>query len=154
MPIASLANLQWNGKASMAFVDQVETDEDVAFKKWATIAYQTLVDVDESFKTTRLRGQPFNTQIVVEATFAPPRKWAQVKWVTDIAAAPTAFDIAQAVWAQQLSGFTESGSTGKALQDAGAAGNPWSADPATNNTSGTMGYVINLILKIVKFLRL
>lgn len=44
----------------------------------------------------------------------------------DIGAQPSADDIAQAVWQMQLPGGFETGSAGKILSAAGAAGDPWS----------------------------
>lgn len=40
---------------------------------------------------------------------------------------PTALDIADAVWDEAIAGHLSAGSTGKSLNDATAAGNPWSA---------------------------
>jgi len=54
--------------------------------------------------------------------------------VTEIAAGisiPSAASIADAVWDEGTSGHQTAGTTGKALSDAGAAGDPWSASVRT-----------------------
>jgi hypothetical protein len=48
-------------------------------------------------------------------------------------------EIVDANWDEATSGHTTAGTTGKALIDAGTAGNPWSAATASNNTPGTFG---------------
>jgi hypothetical protein len=108
----------------MAMVDQVDVDESVRVSKYMRVNASEQIVVDALIKATRLFGQGLTTQIVVEDEVGPLRKNMRVTMIVDIAAAPTAFDIAQSVWAQQLAGFTTAGSSGKALQDAGAAGNP------------------------------
>lgn len=63
--------------------------------------------------------------------------------------------LAAAVWNAVLSEYQEVGSTGKALNDAGAAGNPWSAVASANQDAGTMGEVVNKkLLTTGKFLGL
>jgi hypothetical protein len=59
----------------------------------------------------------------------------------------TAKSCADAVWDTVLADHQDAGSTGKALNDAGSAGNPWSADADTNNDPGTMGEKIHKIKK-------
>ncbi len=49
-----------------------------------------------------------------------------VSGTLNIGAQPSADDIAQAVWQMQLPGGFETGSAGKILSAAGAAGDPWS----------------------------
>jgi len=57
----------------------------------------------------------------------------------------TAKSCAQAVWDELLSEHQITGSAGKALTDAGSAGNPWSADPSVNNDPNTMGELVQNI---------
>lgn len=51
--------------------------------------------------------------------------------------------LAAAVWNAVIASYSMTGTTGKALADAGAAGNPWTADASTNNDPGTMGEKLN-----------
>ena len=65
----------------------------------------------------------------------------------------TIASIADAVWDEATSEHQDAGSTGKAITDAGAAGNPWSADLSSNNTPGTFGEAVNKIKKWTSWLR-
>ena len=47
--------------------------------------------------------------------------------------------LSEAVWDVITADHATAGTTGKALADAGGAGNPWSADTSTNNDPGTFG---------------
>jgi hypothetical protein len=62
--------------------------------------------------------------------------------------------LADAVWDTVLSEHVDAGTTGAALNDAGGAGNPWSADLASNNTAGTFGALMQKLLTVAKFLGL
>lgn len=77
--------------------------------------------------------------------------------MTAEAGGPTALSpegLANAVWDKVIADHQIVGSTGKALSDAGGAGNPWSADLSTNNTAGTFGYLVQKLLTVAKFLGL
>jgi hypothetical protein len=54
-------------------------------------------------------------------------------------------EIADGVWDEATSGHTTAGTTGKALIDSGAAGNPWSTDLATGYTGTQAGNVLNQV---------
>lgn len=62
--------------------------------------------------------------------------------------------LAAAVWNAVVASYSTTGTMGKALADAGGAGNPWGADAATNNDPGTMGEKLNKTLTTSKFLGL
>lgn len=62
--------------------------------------------------------------------------------------------LAQAVWQALLTDYPDIGTMGKALADAGGAGNPWSSDLATNNTAGTFGERVQKLLTQAKYLGL
>lgn len=62
--------------------------------------------------------------------------------------------LAEAVWSKDITGYTDVNSAGRKLNDAGGAGNPWSADLASNNTVGTFGYLVQKLLTVAKFLGL
>lgn len=59
----------------------------------------------------------------------------------DAGARPSAFDIAQEVWQSQKTSYNTVGTMGKAVNDAGAAGDPWGTDISTY-PPGTAGYVL------------
>jgi hypothetical protein len=53
--------------------------------------------------------------------------------------------IADGVWDEATSGHTTAGTTGKALIDSGAAGNPWSTDLATGYSGTEAGNILNQV---------
>lgn len=55
---------------------------------------------------------------------------------------PTAAAIADAVWDEALSGHLSAGSTGEALNAAGAAGDPWTTSLPGAYGAGSAGYII------------
>mgnify|MGYP001562674769 CR=1 FL=1 len=64
-------------------------------------------------------------------------------------------DIAATVWNALIANHLTVGTTGKALSDAGAAGNPWSTPVTGNTTAGTFGELVGKkLLTIAKFLGL
>ena len=63
--------------------------------------------------------------------------------------------VAQAVWDEATTGHQVAGSSGKALTDAGAAGNPWGSPVEGNTAAGTFGELVGKkLLTIAKFLGL
>lgn len=61
---------------------------------------------------------------------------------TQLDALPTAAEIADAVWDEALSGHTTAGSAGKALSDAGSAGDPWSTAVPGAYSAGQAGKIL------------
>ena len=59
--------------------------------------------------------------------------------------------LAEAVWNAIIAEYATAGTTGKALADAGGAGNPWSSDLTTNNTAGTFGERVQKLLTKTQF---
>jgi hypothetical protein len=55
-------------------------------------------------------------------------------------------EIADGVWDEQLSGHTTAGSAGKALSDAGSAGDPWSTALPGAYGAGTAGHIVGTAL--------
>jgi hypothetical protein len=60
--------------------------------------------------------------------------------------------LSEAVWDVITADHATAGTTGKALADAGGAGNPWSADTSTNNDPGTFGEKVQKLLTTAKYL--
>lgn len=60
--------------------------------------------------------------------------------------------LAEAVWDIVTAEHATPGTTGKALADAGGAGNPWSADTSTNNDPGTFGERVQKLLTKTQYL--
>jgi phage baseplate assembly protein W len=65
---------------------------------------------------------------------------------TQLAALPTAAENADAVWDEALSGHLGSGSTGEALNAAGAAGDPWTTTLPGSYTGSQAGKMLSDIL--------
>ncbi|MEK7613456.1 MAG: hypothetical protein AAB439_01095 [Patescibacteria group bacterium] len=64
-------------------------------------------------------------------------------------------DVASAVWDALIANYQTAGTTGKALTDAGAAGNPWGTPVSGNTDSGTFGELVGTkLLTVAKFLGL
>lgn len=59
--------------------------------------------------------------------------------------------LSEAVWDILISEHSTTGTTGKALADAGGAGNPWAADTSTNNDPGTFGERVQKLLTTTQF---
>lgn len=55
---------------------------------------------------------------------------------------PSASAVADAVWDEATSGHTTAGTTGKALADAGSAGDPWATSLPGSYSAGQAGYII------------
>ncbi len=66
----------------------------------------------------------------------------------------TAESIAEAVWEALTSAHTNTGTMGKALQDASSAGNPWASLLVDNNDPGSFGERLQKLLTTGKFLGL
>jgi hypothetical protein len=109
----------------MAAVDLVDVDESVGVSGYGKIYGDTLVSVLDSVKATRLVNSPIQTLVVVTGDGGTPKGRARIVYVVDIAASPSAYDIAQAVWAATAAGFNTAGTMGEKLNDAGSASNPW-----------------------------
>jgi hypothetical protein len=85
---------------------------------------------------------PANTSTVL-GTPAGASLAADIAGVT----APSAADVADAVWNEANADHVAAGSTGKALADAGAAGDPWSTAVPGAYGAGTAGKVFGDILE-------
>ena len=72
-----------------------------------------------------------------------------------IRAANSAGLIQATIWDELIAGHLTAGTTGKALSDAGSAGNPWSSTITGNTNAGTFGELVGKkLLTIAKFLGL
>ena len=72
-----------------------------------------------------------------------------------IRAANSAGLIQATIWDEVLANHLTAGTTGKALSDAGSAGNPWSTSVTGNTGTGTFGELVGKkLLTIAKFLGL
>lgn len=64
-------------------------------------------------------------------------------------------NLAAAVWDAVIANYLTAGTTGKALSDAGSAGNPWGSPILGNTDAGTFGELVGKkLLTVAKFLGL
>lgn len=67
----------------------------------------------------------------------------------------TDLNLAAAVWNELVANHLTAGTTGKALNDAGSAGNPWGTSVVGNTDPGTFGELVGKkLLTVAKFLGL
>ena len=72
-----------------------------------------------------------------------------------VRAANSAGLIQATIWDEPIANHLTAGTTGKALSDAGSAGNPWAAPITGNTDAGTFGELVgNKLLTVAKFLGL
>jgi len=100
---------------------------------WANIGAPTT--------TQNLSGTSIST--VATATAVTTVNGLAANVITATALATSAVDeISDGVWDEQLSGHTTAGSAGKALSDAGSAGDPWSTALPGAYGAGTAGHIV------------
>jgi hypothetical protein len=91
---------------------------------------------------------PTNTEMVAAFTEIKGATWSSstdtLEGIRDNVggSAPSAADIADAVWDEAISGHLTSGTTGNALNAAGSAGDPWSTSLPGAYGAGTAGNII------------
>ena len=145
-------------RASQTSVDALPTATSNAAAVWnALVASYT---VSGSFGAKLIRS--VNTNNEVQLTGGPnPHIAASVHAVENAAITSAGFaaswftaaglasdavlEIADGVWDEPTSGHTTAGTTGKALIDAGSAGNPWSTDISTGYTGTQAGNILNQV---------
>jgi hypothetical protein len=104
------------------------------------IAQATLTKLDTTFEPAT--GSPGEYRFSADALVRAPTG-------SGGGSAPSAADIADAVWDEALSGHVISGSTGEALTAAGGAGDPWiTALPGAYGV-GQAGYIVGAVVKVV-----
>lgn len=82
--------------------------------------------------------------------FATANMEADISSVTELSPS----SLANAVWNSVLSEYPDVGTAGKTLNDAGAAGNPWSALLVDNGDPGTFGERVQKLLQLAQYLGL
>jgi hypothetical protein len=84
--------------------------------------------------------------------------WNGVTIINETVKGPVSVDvqsIVDGVWDEATAGHQDSGSTGKALTDAGGAGNPWDVPVPANPVSGSYGeYITKKLLTFAKWIGL
>jgi hypothetical protein len=141
---AGLTNIPWNA-AWDAEVQSECTD--------ALNAYDppTKTEMDSAFTTTNGKIDTIDDFLDTEiAAILADTNELQTDWanggrldlILDAASAPTAADVADAVWDEALSGHAGAGSAGAALSAAGAVGDPWLTTLPGSYGAGTAGKIV------------
>lgn len=136
MPLASLANLHWNGPASMAVqltagASSVAGLGGVARTQATTTATASIILA----RATRLRNSPGTASGVATVVVASPKAEGRLGATMNVGAQPSASAIASALWGTSPDGFTSGGDFAEVLKLLLAvARNRVVTDPAT----GTM----------------
>ncbi len=116
MPLASLANLQWNGPASLAVVDDTPAEEAVTPKAYNNIRGAEDAASGAVVAMTRVRSMELNDDSISDAQ-GYMKQVSSIRFGEDVGASPSADAIAQSVWGQLLTAFNETGSAGKQVKD-------------------------------------
>lgn len=97
---------------------------------------------------TALIGALAGLQGQANVTLSPAAVISAVGYLSGLSTNETEFsadNLARAVWDAVATSFNNPGTMGELLNDAGAAGNPWSAALASNNTAGTFGAFVQAL---------
>lgn len=87
----------------------------------------------------------------ITQTFGTGRNY---DWLVAREADPTVAEIADGVWDELLAGHTTAGSAGKALTDAGTAGDPWNTSLPGAYAAGKAGFILGTNLDVLVSSRL
>jgi len=119
MPLASLANLQWYGPASLAVVDDAVSEEfGSSLKAWGAIRSVDDAISTETVSMTRGRNMSLFDDAISEDLGSSMKQSSAIRFLEDVGDRPSAEAIAQAVWGQALAAFTTTGSAGDQLKKA------------------------------------
>ena len=115
MPLASLANLHWNGPASLAAVDDAAAEEAVTPKAYGNLRTGEDAVSGAEIAMTRVRSMELADDATSDAQ-GYLKQVSSIRFGDDVGAQPSAAAIAQAVWGQALAAFTETGTAGNAAR--------------------------------------
>lgn len=101
--------------------------------------YTTATDFMVVLSAATIDGETVNA---VLAHFSIQNRYMRGTDSANTTTPPTVGAIADQVWDEALSGHATAGTTGKALSDAGAAGDPWSTALPGSYSAGEAGYII------------
>lgn len=135
MPLASLANLQWNGPGSAACLDVSVATVSAGIKGRAKpAATVTALGQTVNADATRLKNSPATITGTGTITGALPKGKARPTATVSIGSRPSADDVAQAVWGTKYAPINDPDSFGLILKLAAAIlRNKTVTDPATGS---------------------
>jgi hypothetical protein len=132
-------------RATQTSVDAIDdyVDTEVAAIKAKT---DLIVAFPDNFASMVINANNGHVAVVVHAVQAGAYTSAafSANWFTAAGLASDALaEVVNGVWDEPTSGHTTAGTTGKALIDSGAAGNPWSTDLSTGYSGTQAGNILN-----------
>ncbi len=132
-------------RATQTSVDAIDdyVDTEVAAIKAKT---DLIVAFPDNFASMVINANNGHVAVTVHAIQAGAYTSAAfaANWFTAAGLASDAVtEVVNGVWNEPTSGHTTAGTTGKALIDSGAAGNPWSTDLATGYSGTQAGNILN-----------
>lgn len=145
-----------DGEEGMAYLDTHRHNTEVSL---GGVIYARVVEIINGYTITFEDGQyavnviggNSNVSDVVNVNQVSVRSANSAGLTSPVSAT----DIANAVWEEIASNHLTAGTTGKALSDAGSAGNPWSSPLAGNSNPGTFGELVSKkLLTLAAFLGL
>jgi hypothetical protein len=134
-------------RATQTSVDAIDdyVDTEVAAIKAKT---DLIVAFPDNFASMVINANNGHVAVTVHAIQAGAYTSAAfaANWFTAAGLASDAVtEVVNGVWNEPTSGHTTAGTTGKALIDSGAAGNPWSSDLATGYSGTQAGNILNSV---------
>lgn len=144
LTVEMIAALAGSGNLSAAIIGQLQASAALAGSGNITAAQSALAKMLASLAGSGVLSNALSTALgKMSADIYVNQSQAEVTQIVD------------GVWDALIADHLTVGTTGKALSDAGGAGNPWSSDAATNQDPGTMGEVVNKkLLKLGTFVAL
>jgi molybdopterin-binding protein len=134
-------------RATQTSVDAIDdyVDTEVAAIKAKT---DLIVAFPDNFASMVINANNGHVAVTVHAIQAGAYTSAAfaANWFTAAGLASDAVtEVVNGVWNEPTSGHTTAGTTGKALIDSGAAGNPWSTDLSTGYSGTQAGNILNSV---------
>lgn len=119
------------------------------------VTYARVVEILAPYTITFVDGQYSVNLVGANNNIADKLNLNQVSVRSNNSAGLVNLNLENVVWNALTTNHTTAGTTGKALSDAGSAGNPWSTSVTGNTTAGTFGELVGKkLLTIAKFLGL
>jgi hypothetical protein len=116
MPLASLSNLQWNGPASFAMVDTSTATDELTLSAFNRVPIVVTSTATDQIRATILKGLFLTVLAAATDSITGARAKARVALLVDVAAQPTASDIAQAVWGASTAINATDGTMARAMK--------------------------------------
>lgn len=121
----------------------------------AGLTLARVVEIIAPYTITFEDGQYAVNLVGANTNIADRTNVNQVSVRTNNSAGLTDPKLASSVWDALIANHLTAGTTGKALSDAGGAGNPWGTPIAGNTNAGTFGELVGKkLLTVAKFLGL